>query len=105
MSKPEVERFAADLRSDESLRREIDRITTDPLAAVVGIAQRRGYSFTLDEAKDFVRAKARAAGKSLSDRELDHVAGGTNPIDAIGNAGKTIGSGLESAGKTIASWF
>ena len=105
MSKSEVERFAADLRSDDSLRQEVDRITTNPLATVVGIAQRRGYGFTLDEAKDFVRAKAHAAGKPLSDGELDHVAGGTNPIEAIGNAGKSIGSGLESAGKAILNLF
>ena len=63
MSQAEVQRFADDLRSNESLRQEIDRNTTDSLAAVVGIAQRRGYGVTVDEAKDFIRARAHAAGK------------------------------------------
>ena len=110
MSHAEVHRFANDLRSNESLQEEIGKNTTDSLAAVVGIAQHRGYDLTLDEAKDFIQAKARAAGKPLSDKDLDHVTGGvTTPIDAIGNgvqtAGKAIASGFESAGKTIASWF
>ncbi|HTB39686.1 MAG TPA: Nif11-like leader peptide family natural product precursor [Reyranella sp.] len=111
MSHAEVQRFANDLRSNESLQEEIGRNTTDSLAAVVGIAQRRGYGVTLDEAKDFIQAKARAAGKPLSDSDLDHVAGGglTTPFNPIVNgvetAGKSIASGFESAGKTIASWF
>jgi hypothetical protein len=34
----------------------------------------------------------------MSNADLDKVAGGTDPIGAIGG-------GLESAGKTIAGWF
>ena len=68
MSHAEVQRFANDLRSNESLQEEIGKNTTDSLAAVVGIAQHRGYDLTLDEAKDFIQAKARAAGKPLSDK-------------------------------------
>src|SRR5262245_4629733 len=106
MSHAEVQRFASDLRADESLKQEIGTITTDPLNSVVGIAQRRGYSFSLEEARGFIQAKARANGKSMSDAELDKVTGGiVNPIDAIGQAGsaiastgRAIGSGLESIG-------
>ena len=47
MSQAELRRFAADPQSDAALRQELDGITSDPLHAVVGIAQRRGYSFTL----------------------------------------------------------
>ncbi len=110
MSQTEVQRFAADLKSNADLRQAIDGVTSDPLPSVVGIAQRRGYDFTVDEARDFVRTRSRAAGRPISDEDLDKVAGGaTNPIDTIGSgmesAGKAIGSGFESAGKTIASWF
>ena len=74
MSQAEVERFADDVRSDEALLDEIGKTLIDPLAVMVGIAQRRGYSFTLDEARSFV--VARGADKELSDRQLDGAAGG-----------------------------
>ena len=119
MSQAEVQRFAADLRSNADLQQEIGKITTDPLNSVVGIAQRRGYDFTLDEARGHIQAKASASGKSMSDTDLDRVTGGTSPIDAIGQAGSAIGqagsdvasagsaiaSGASSVGHTIASWF
>jgi Nif11 domain len=76
MSQAEVERFADDVRSDEALLDEIGKTSIDPLAVMVGIAQRRGYSFTLDEARSFVVARARGADKELSDRQLDGAAGG-----------------------------
>ena len=75
MSQAEVERFADDVRSDEALLDEIGKTSIDPLAVMVGIAQRRGYSFTLDKARSFVVA-ARGADKELSDRQLDGAAGG-----------------------------
>ena len=106
MSQTEVQRFAADLKSNADLRQAIDGVTSNPLPSVVGIARHRGYDFTIDEARDFVRARSVAAGRPLSEEDLDKVAGGvTNPIDAIASGGKSAVSGLESAGKTIASWF
>jgi hypothetical protein len=106
MRQTEVQRFATDLKSNADLKQAIDSVTSDPLPSVVGIARHRGYDFTIAEARDFVRARSLAAGRPLSEEDLDKVAGGaTNPIDAIGSGGKAIGSGLESAGKTIASWF
>jgi predicted ribosomally synthesized peptide with nif11-like leader len=92
MSQAELQRFAADLQSDAALRQELDGITSDPLHAVVGIAQRHGYSFTLEEAESVIAAKARAP---MSDTELDRVTGGIiSPINAI-----------SSVANKIASWF
>jgi hypothetical protein len=106
MSQAEIQRFADDLRSNADLRQAIDSVTSDPLPSVVGIAQRRGYDFTVDEARDFFRARSHAAGRPISEEDLDKVTGGaTNPIDAISSGGKAAVSGLESAGKTIAGWF
>ena len=109
MSRAEVQRFATDLKSNATLRHEVDNITRDPMPSVVNIARQRGYDFTVDEAKAFIRGKSHAAGKPMSDSDLDRVAGGAGPIDSIGggleSAGKAVAGGLESAGKTIAGWF
>jgi predicted ribosomally synthesized peptide with nif11-like leader len=113
MSRAEVQRFAADLKSNASLRQEIGNITADPLDAIVGIAQRQGYSFTLDEARGHIQAKALANGQPMSDADLDGITGGvTSPSDAINaagsamkSAGEAIGSGVTSAVDKIASWF
>jgi hypothetical protein len=92
MSQAEVQRFAADLRSNAALRQEVDGITSDPLHTVVAIALRRGYGFTLEEAERVIAAKARAP---MSDSELDRVTGGIiSPISAI-----------SSVANKIASWF
>jgi hypothetical protein len=112
MSQAEVQRFAADLRSNAALQQEIGKITADPLNSVVSVAQRQGYDFTLEEARGHIQAKAQANGKAMSHAELDRIAGGVSPIDAIGQAGSAIGSagsaiasGATSVGHEIASWF
>ena len=81
MSLHEIERFAADLRSDGALRAEAERVQTEEsggtlLAAAVSFAARNGYRFTVDEAKAHTRARARAVGKELGDADLDGLTGG-----------------------------
>ena len=81
MSISEVERFAADLQSNEALRAEAEKHAAEkqhetPLAGAVAFAASKGYAFTADHAKEHIKAKAKAAGKELSDAELDKVAGG-----------------------------
>jgi hypothetical protein len=81
MSLHEIERFAADLRSDAALRAEAEKVQTEEsdgtlLATAVSFAARKGYRFSVDEAKTFTRARARAVGKELGDAELDGLAGG-----------------------------
>lgn len=73
MSLAEVERFSKELKANPDLLAENRK---NRLEAAVEVAAQRGYSFTLDEAKAFIRNKARAAGKELSDSQLDRVTGG-----------------------------
>jgi predicted ribosomally synthesized peptide with nif11-like leader len=73
MNTSEVERFASDLRSTPALSAEV---MGKSLADTVGIANSHGYRFTADDARTFLKAKAKAAGKELSDSALDKIAGG-----------------------------
>jgi predicted ribosomally synthesized peptide with nif11-like leader len=73
MSISEVQRFAHDLKSSPDLLAAAKKSDLD---GVIRLATERGYKFTLEEAKDFMRANARRAGKTLSDEEMDRVAGG-----------------------------
>jgi predicted ribosomally synthesized peptide with nif11-like leader len=74
MSQSEIERFAKDLKAGPVLRGQMKEGSA--LADVVAVAARNGYGFSLDEAKAFVKAQAKASGKELSDTQLDKVAGG-----------------------------
>jgi predicted ribosomally synthesized peptide with nif11-like leader len=73
MSQSEIERFASDLKSKSALS---DEVKGRSLADTVGIASRHGYGFTVEEAKTFLKAKAKAAGKDLSDDALDQISAG-----------------------------
>ena len=82
MSLSECERFTADLQANEALRAEAAKVHADPsqepaLARMVALATSKGYSVTLEEAREHLKAKAAATGKVLSDADLDDVAGGT----------------------------
>jgi predicted ribosomally synthesized peptide with nif11-like leader len=75
MSQSEVERFATDLKSDAQLRAEVEK--GGRLDRAVDIAARRGYSFTFEELRSGVLARAKAAGRELSPAELDTLSGGS----------------------------
>lgn len=81
MSIAEMERFAADLKSNEALRAEAEKHAAEghhetPMAHCVSFAGNKGYAFTADEVKEFAKATAKAAGRELNDAELDSIAGG-----------------------------
>jgi hypothetical protein len=81
MSIAEIERFAADLKSNEALRAEAEKAQADkshatPIARAQAFAAGKGYAFTVDEAKEHANASATAAGRELTDVELDGLAGG-----------------------------
>jgi hypothetical protein len=81
MSLQEIERFAADLRSDAALRAEAEQAQGEGadgalLTSAVSFAARKGYRFSVDEAKAHLRARARAVGQDLDDADLDGVRGG-----------------------------
>ena len=95
MSLSECERFSADLQSNVVLRAEVEKALADksqepPLARMVALALNKGYSVTLEEAREHVKASAAATGSALSDAELDGVAGGntywwgSGPADPLG---------------------
>lgn len=71
MSKAELERFANDVRTNDTLKAEAKSAGTDE-AAVAAFAKSKGYDFSAEELKAY--ADARKA--ELSDEELDKVAGG-----------------------------
>src|SRR5262249_8488607 len=75
MSLSECERFAADLQSNAALRTEAQGT---PLASLVALAVSRGYSITLEEARQHLRARPSAPGRVLSDAELDGIAAGAD---------------------------
>lgn len=81
MSIAEIERFVADLRSDDALHAEAGKAQagTSPgtPAHTVAFAVSKGYAFTIDELKAHAKATAKAAGKDLTDAELEGVVGGT----------------------------
>ena len=85
MSMSECERFTADLQSSEALRTEAEKAqagtsTEAPLPRMVAFAVSKGYDVTLAEAQEHLKAKAAAAGKVLSDADLDGVAGGNDLV-------------------------
>ena len=75
MSLADVERFsktspvAAGLLADEA---------PASLQAAVEIAAASGYSFTVEEARAFVRSQAVSPDKELTDEQLDKVTGGVD---------------------------
>jgi hypothetical protein len=89
MSLSECDRFSADIQSNAALRAEAEKAWTDksheaPLSAVVALAVSKGYSVTLAEAREHLKAKAAAAGKALYDADLDAIAAGQQVISAGG---------------------
>jgi len=75
MSTSDVDRFATDLKNDPDLLSEVKQ-HAGTLAKVVSFAEEHGYSFTLEEAKEYLEGKA---GTELDDTQLDVVAGGKGP--------------------------
>jgi predicted ribosomally synthesized peptide with nif11-like leader len=73
MSHSEIARFLADLKAKPALLAEVRKDGRDE--AIVAVAARQGYSFSVAEAKAF-RPAANAGGRPISDGELERVAGG-----------------------------
>ena len=82
MSIAEIERFAADLKSNEALRAEAEKAQAEtsqatPMDRVIAFAASKGYAFTADEVKEHAKAK------QLTDAELDGVAGGRGDLNSV----------------------
>ena len=80
MSRSEIERFVADLKSNPDLRAEVATGKPDTAQTIVSFAVSKGYDFTVEEAAAFAAgAKAKPGEKRLTDAELDGVVGGIQP--------------------------
>ena len=93
-----MERLAADLKSDPAFWAEAERAQADDvdgtlLVNVVAFAGRKGYRFTVEEAKALARARAKAVGVELGEAELEGPAGGPCwywSILLVGSAGQYV---------------
>jgi hypothetical protein len=96
MSLSECDRFSADLQSNATLRANVEKALADKsheplLARMVALAASNGYSVTLAEAREHVKARAAATGQVLSDADLDGVAAGSDQFAEIQQAGAKSG--------------
>lgn len=72
MSRAEIDRFVTDVRANRELLRELsDGIIG--LGHFVDRAKQRGYRFSVEEAKDYIRERG---GGAVSDAQLEAVVGG-----------------------------
>jgi predicted ribosomally synthesized peptide with nif11-like leader len=101
MSLSEIERFAADLKSNAALRAKAEKAQADtshvtPLQRAAAFAASKGYAFTADELKEHAKGKPKAAGKQLTDAELNGVAGGVSTfydeLKSMAREGSTQGT-------------
>jgi predicted ribosomally synthesized peptide with nif11-like leader len=79
MSQGEVERFSNDLKSKPDLLAKVKPHATG-LASVVSLAAQNGYHFSLEDAKQFIKAKS---PQPLNDEQLDAIAGGQTSTNFI----------------------
>jgi hypothetical protein len=89
MSHAEIDRFFADLQSNAALRAEAEKSQAakshaPSLDQAVAFAVGKGYRFTADQARQFVKQNASAAGKVLTDADLDGVAAGSGGLPGGG---------------------
>ena len=71
MSKSEVERFSKDLKSKPDLMAKV-KPQARGLASVVSLAAQNGYHFSLEDAKQYIKANS---PQPLNDQQLDAIAG------------------------------
>ena len=92
MSSAEIQRFAADLKSNAALKAAAEKSQGDKshatdLERFKDFAEGKGYVFTIEEARQHVQAratsKAAAEGKVLTDAQLDGVAGGSDWLGSV----------------------
>lgn len=72
MSKAEIDRFVNDVKSNRELLKELSDGVIG-LGHFVDKAKQRGYRFTVEEAKSYIRARH---GSKVTDESLEAVVGG-----------------------------
>ena len=83
MSVQDAERFANDLKTKPQLLADLKKTAAGKgLEAVCAFAKQKGYNVTVDEAKKYIRGKAKG---ELNDQQLDRIAGGKGPAGGGGD--------------------
>jgi predicted ribosomally synthesized peptide with nif11-like leader len=72
MSKSEVERFVADIKTSAKLQEAVAGSAGADTASLVAIARTHGYDVTNEDVRNHIRTKK----PELTEQELDAVAGG-----------------------------
>jgi hypothetical protein len=86
MSVQDAERFAKDLKAKPQMLADLKKTAAGMgLAGVCQFAKQKGYNVTVDEARNYIRSKAKG---ELSDQQLDRIAGGKGVPDT--NVTQTI---------------
>ena len=95
----EIERFARDLQSNETLRAEVKALGTEQ-DAILSLANAKGYAFTMAD------VEALGAGGELTDEQLASVAGGLTILYTDGKTTLTGGAymGVYKSGKNVLVW-
>lgn len=81
MSTSELDRFARDLNANWTLRGDAEKYESKsnqnnpPLVRMTAFATKQGYTFTIEEAKEYAKAKGKELGFHISDADLDRVTG------------------------------
>ena len=97
MSSAEVERFVADLKTNEGLRSELSGHASG-VGSVVSFAKDKGYDIDVDEAAAYIHGES---GRELNDAELDAVAGGKGSVSTSTNVVTTNEIAVVNAGEIL----
>lgn len=92
-----MKRFLADLKTTPALLKDLKGKATG-LASVVAFATANGYSFSVADAREYVRS---LKFSSLSDAHLDHIAGGKHHRSKTATAAVQTALAVTTAVQTV----
>ena len=84
MSKENLEQFYIFVENNQQLQEQLGQVENQQsfYETAMRLGQENGYSFTAQEAEDFITQKAQQGDAELSDQQLEAVAGGKGcPLD------------------------
>lgn len=95
MSRAEIDRFVADVRSNRELLKELADGTIG-LGHFVDKAKQRGYRFTVEEAKQYIREMH---GSKVSEEALEAVVGGgkVSTVSNVATATEAVTAVVEAS--------
>jgi predicted ribosomally synthesized peptide with nif11-like leader len=97
MARADIERFIRDLKTNQDLQQAVAG-GAGGLQSIVNIANQRGYPITIDEARQYIRDQ----GSTLTDAELDALAGGKgSPPPGQNVSVEVVTVGVQTVGTTI----